>query len=74
MTTQTRIKVWPCHAVVRYPDGRRMLPTEGASVPKVRYWLRRIACGDVTTTPPEPPKAPAKKKKTKASKATSSEG
>lgn len=37
---------------VRDPETLRHLPPEGATVPRTTYWLRRIACGDVTETPP----------------------
>lgn len=66
MTAPRRLKIRPAKGVrVRGPDGR-VLPPEGAEVPRSSFWFRRLRDGDVELV--EPKKAPAKKKTTKKKK------
>lgn len=44
--------------IVRDPDTRQPLPTEGREVPPSTWWMRRLNSGDVVLVPPPPPLAP----------------
>ena len=53
--------VKPKHEIVRDPITRLPLPRDGAEVPADdRYWLRRLAQGDVVKADPPPAPEPAK--------------
>lgn len=47
------ITVYPVEGIkVRDPQTTQHVPAEGLAVPRSTYWLRRIQCGDVTTSKP----------------------
>lgn len=57
-----RMQVWPGLGLrIKYPDGKRVLSVDGASVPTTRYWLRRKQYRDVLDHDPRPKKKTTKK-------------
>lgn len=77
------MRIYPSPGLlVRDPIKRDALPEEGREVAdNDHYWLRRLACNDVTCTPPEaetPPESPqadaAKPSTTKAAKPETFQG
>lgn len=68
----TTLYVKPATAGLRVPgpDGRD-LPADGAVVPRIGFWLRRVADGDVVeATPPTATVPTTKTTKTKSSVTT----
>ena len=61
------MKVYPVAGrLVRHPQTGEPVPAAGLVVPRSPYWLRRLACGDVTTRPAHTAKSDAAKTKEKA--------
>lgn len=57
------MKVYPVAGrLVRHPRTGETVPAAGLIVPRSPYWLRRLACGDVTTTPEQSAEKKAKEK------------
>jgi hypothetical protein len=54
-----RVKPTVAGAVIRDPDTRRALPTEGGVVPDTSFWIRRLMAGEVVVVEEQP--APAKR-------------
>lgn len=60
MSASTFVVVPAPDLVVRDPVTKEPLPAEGATKPRSRYWLRRVAEGSCTVAPTS---APTKKSK-----------
>ena len=57
------MKVYPVAGrLVRHPRTGETVPAAGLIVPRSPYWLRRLACGDVTKTPEQSAEKNAKEK------------
>lgn len=57
------MKVYPVAGrLVRHPGTGETVPAAGLIVPRSPYWLRRLACGDVTTAPEPSVEKKAKEK------------
>jgi hypothetical protein len=60
---------------VRMPErGSRVMPPEGAWVPRVDYYERLLICGDLTICDPPSPSKPEPAKKQTATKEESQQG
>lgn len=61
------MKVYPVAGrLVRHPQTGEPVPAAGLVVPRSPYWLRRLACGDVTTRLAHTAESDAAKTKEKA--------
>ena len=61
------MKVYPVAGrLVRHPRTGEPVPAAGLAVPRSPYWLRRMACGDVTTRPARAAESDSAKTKEKA--------
>lgn len=49
--------------IVRDPETKNPLPTEGMEVERSSYWVRRIQAGDVSVVPASKPKTARSKTK-----------